>query len=102
MPSTPWAATCDEIRPPIDFPPMNSGSPPISARACAIASRQLDDGATFDVLDHAERHVRAVLGPDREVPHRHTVAHEHDGDISWVKLPPRKYSVWLITPSGTR
>ena len=38
---------------------------------------QLDDGAALEVLDDPQRHVHVGLGADREVAHRHAVAHQH-------------------------
>ena len=40
MPSQPWAAMWDAIRPPIDLPPMTIGNPANSSFAAASASRQ--------------------------------------------------------------
>src|SRR4249920_3395278 len=41
---------------------------------------QLNDRSAFDVLHDPQRHVNVAPGSDREVPHRHAVAHQHNGD----------------------
>src|SRR4029453_16378252 len=41
---------------------------------------QLNDRSAFDVLHDPQWHVNIAPGSDREVPHRYSVAHQHNGD----------------------